>query len=138
MASSVFNYGSGKLTVEKALSISSGKIKAVLNDKAVSAIKASQQSVQQIVDDGRTVYGVNTGFGILANTAISKKDTATLQYKILQSHSVGVGDAIPIEVAKLMLITTVKNKHFLQNTLLLRRGRVRALSLTCNQTAKQL
>lgn len=107
MASSVFNYGSGKLTVEKALSISSGKIKAVLNDKAVSAIKASQQSVQQIVDDGRTVYGVNTGFGILANTAISKKDTATLQYKILQSHSVGVGDAIPIEVAKLMLITKV-------------------------------
>lgn len=107
MASSVFNYGSGKLTVEKALSISSGKIKAVLNDKAVSAIKASQQSVQQIVDDGRTVYGVNTGFGILANTAISKKDAATLQYKILQSHSVGVGDAIPIEVAKLMLITKV-------------------------------
>ena len=38
---------------------------------------------------------------------ISAEDTATLQYKILQSHSVGVGDPIPVEVAKLMLITKV-------------------------------
>jgi histidine ammonia-lyase len=44
----------------------------------------------------------------LANTGISKEDTATLQYKILQSHSVGVGDAIPVEVARLMLITKVQ------------------------------
>ena len=74
---------------------------------AQTAFTQSQQAVQQIVDEGRTVYGVNTGFGILANTAISKEDTATLQYKILQSHSVGVGDPIPVEVAKLMLITKV-------------------------------
>lgn len=104
---STFNYGIDTLTVTKVLAIAAGKLKAVLNEKAVQAIKASQQSVQQIVDEGRTVYGVNTGFGILANTAISKEDTATLQYKILQSHSVGVGDPIPVEVAKLMLITKV-------------------------------
>ncbi len=70
-------------------------------------IKASQQSVQKIVESNKTVYGVNTGFGILANTPISAEDTATLQYKILQSHSVGVGDPIPVEVAKIMLITKV-------------------------------
>ncbi len=104
---STFNYGIDTLTVNKVLAIAAGKLKAVLNDKAIQAIKASQQSVQQIVDDGITVYGVNTGFGILANTAISREDTATLQYKILQSHSVGVGDPIPVEVAKLMLITKV-------------------------------
>ncbi|OSZ79903.1 histidine ammonia-lyase [Chitinophagaceae bacterium IBVUCB2] len=102
-----FNYGIDTLTVSNVLAIANGKLKAVLSDKAIEVIKASQQSVQQIVDEGRTVYGINTGFGILANTAISKEDTATLQYKILQSHSVGVGDAIPVEVAKLMLITKV-------------------------------
>jgi histidine ammonia-lyase len=59
------------------------------------------------VENNKTVYGINTGFGILANTKISEEDTATLQYKILQSHSVGVGDPIPVEVAKLMLITKV-------------------------------
>lgn len=102
-----FNYGIDSLTVTKVLAIAAGKLNAVLNDKAIQAIEASQESVQQIVDEGRTVYGVNTGFGILANSAISREDTATLQYKILQSHSVGVGDPIPVEVAKLMLITKV-------------------------------
>jgi len=66
---------------------------------------ASRQYVQYIVDNDKTVYGVNTGFGILSNTKISKEDTATLQYKILQSHSVGAGDPIPAEIAKIMLVT---------------------------------
>lgn len=105
--SSIFNYGLHRLTTAIALDIAAGKIKGVLNDDARQKVQTSQQAVQEIVDTGRTVYGVNTGFGILANTAISKEDAATLQYKILQSHSVGVGDPIPVEVAKLMLITKV-------------------------------
>ncbi len=100
-----FNYGTDQLTIQQALAVASGKIKGVLNDEAVKKIKQSQREVQAIVDEGKTVYGINTGFGILANTPISKEDTATLQYKILQSHSVGVGDPVPVEVAKLMLIT---------------------------------
>ena len=103
----IFNYGVDQLTISKAIAIASGNIKAVLNEQAVQKIKTSQQHVQQIVKDNKTVYGINTGFGILANTPISEEDTATLQYKILQSHSVGVGDPIPAEVAKLMLITKV-------------------------------
>ena len=63
--------------------------------------------MQEIVANDTTVYGINTGFGILSNTKISAADTQTLQHKILQSHSVGVGDPIPAEVAKLMLITKV-------------------------------
>ena len=102
-----FRYGTDQLTVEKTIAIASGKLKAVLSEEAIKKIKASQQYVQQIVAENKTVYGVNTGFGILANTPISKEDTATLQYKILQSHSVGVGDPIPVEVAKIMLITKV-------------------------------
>ena len=101
----IFNYGIDQLTVASALALASGKIKGQLNKEALQKIEASYQSVQQIIANGKTVYGVNTGFGILANTPISKEDTALLQYKILQSHSVGVGDPISIEVAKLMLIT---------------------------------
>lgn len=100
-----FNYGIDQLTIEKVLSIAAGKTKGVLNQQALQKIETSYQSVQQIVAAGKTVYGVNTGFGILADTPISKEDTATLQYKILQSHSVGVGDPIPVTIAKLMLIT---------------------------------
>lgn len=103
-----FNYGIDRLTTAVALQIASGKIKGVLNKAAVEKVNSSHKAVQEIVAANKTVYGVNTGFGILANTAISADDTATLQYKILQSHSVGVGDPIPQEVAKLMLITKVQ------------------------------
>src|SRR6188474_1284912 len=102
-----FNYGIDPLTIGKAIDIARGKTSAILNDAAVKKIKTSHRYVEQIVKEKRTVYGVNTGFGILANTAISEDDTATLQHKILQSHSVGVGDPIPVEVAKLMMITKV-------------------------------
>ena len=105
--SKIFNYGMDQLSVEKTIGIASGNVKAVLNEQAIKKIKTSQQHVQQIVNEKKTVYGVNTGFGILANTPISEEDTATLQYKILQSHSVGVGDPIPVEVAKIMMITKV-------------------------------
>lgn len=103
-----FHYGIDKLTAATAIALAAGKIKGILTEEAINKINASRQSVQEIVDNNKTVYGINTGFGILANTPISKEDTATLQYKILQSHSVGVGDPIPIEVAKLMLITKVQ------------------------------
>lgn len=102
-----FNYGIDKLSVGIAVDISTKKRKGVLNDNALRKIQASQQNVTQIVANNKTVYGVNTGFGILANTKISEVDTATLQHKILQSHSVGVGEAVPVDVAKLMLVTKV-------------------------------
>ncbi|MBI5857320.1 MAG: histidine ammonia-lyase [Sphingobacteriales bacterium] len=102
-----FNYGIDRLTTAKAIAIASGKLKGVLNDDAINKINISAGNVQQIVEKEKTVYGVNTGFGILSNSKISKEDTATLQHRLLESHSVGVGDPIPVEVAKLMLITKV-------------------------------
>ncbi len=105
--SNVFHYGTDRLTVDKTIAIASGKLKAILGQDAIRKVNASHASVKQIVEANKTVYGVNTGFGILANTPISAEDTATLQYKILQSHSVGVGDPISTEVAKIMLITKV-------------------------------
>lgn len=103
-----FNYGTDQLTIAKTIGLAQGKIKGVLNSEAAEKIRRSQQAVQTIVENEETVYGINTGFGILANTQISAEDTRTLQYKILQSHSVGVGEAIPAEIARLMLITKLQ------------------------------
>lgn len=100
-----FRYGIDTLTTRKTIAIANGELKAVLSKEAINKILVSRRHVQQIVEENKTVYGVNTGFGILANTKISEEDTALLQHKILQSHSVGVGDAIPEEIAKIMLIT---------------------------------
>lgn len=103
-----FRYGTDTLTTGIALDIAAGKTRGILDEAAIHKINESHRQVQDIVASQRTVYGVNTGFGILANKPISAEDTATLQYKILQSHSVGVGDPIPAETAKLMLITKVQ------------------------------
>jgi len=103
----LFHYGTETLTVSKVIQIASGKMKGVINGDAKNNIIRSQHDVEQIARDNKTVYGITTGFGILANTKISEEDTRLLQHKILQSHSVGVGDPIPAELAKLMLITKV-------------------------------
>jgi histidine ammonia-lyase len=105
--SNTFKYGIDQLTIPIALELANGNIKGLICDEAIARIEKSRQYVQQIVDENTTVYGVNTGFGILANTKISEADTMILQHKILQSHSVGVGDPISPELAKLMLITKV-------------------------------
>ncbi len=104
----VFNYGIDTLTVAKAIQLCDGKLKGIINNEATHKILKSQNDVQQIVENHDTVYGINTGFGILSNKKISEEDTKTLQYKILQSHSVGVGNAIPKDIAKLMLITKLQ------------------------------
>ena len=102
-----FQYGIDQLTIGKVLQISSGRLQAILGPESIARINASATAVARIVAENRTVYGINTGFGILANTPISEADTRTLQYKILQSHSVGVGEPIHPEIAKIMLITKV-------------------------------
>jgi len=102
-----FNYGIDTLTIGNAIALANGRLKGIIIAEASKKIHESHDHVKQIIENNKTVYGINTGFGILANTKISEADTATLQYKILQSHSVGVGDPIPVEVAKLMMITKV-------------------------------
>ncbi|MCU7551442.1 histidine ammonia-lyase [Chitinophagaceae bacterium LB-8] len=102
-----FLYGVERLEIGKVLQIASQKVSGQLGAEARQKVENCFQQVQQIVANNQTVYGINTGFGILANTKISEEDTRLLQHKILQSHSVGVGEAIPVEIARLMLITKV-------------------------------
>lgn len=104
----LFNYGQDRLTVAVALDIAAGRVKGVLSPAAMERVRASYASVQAIVQQHTTVYGINTGFGPLCDTKISEEDTRALQYNILQSHSVGVGESIPEEIARLMLITKVQ------------------------------
>jgi histidine ammonia-lyase len=102
-----FNYGTGHLSIGICLDIASDKKKGVIGAAAKANIHSSWLQVSKIVARKVPVYGINTGFGPLCNTHIPEKDTCTLQYNLLKSHSVGVGNPIPKEIAKLMLITKV-------------------------------
>lgn len=102
-----FSFGEEYLTTGKALSLSRGKLKGALSAETKKLIAKSAAHVAAMVDKGEPVYGINTGFGPLCTTSISKDETRILQSNILQSHSVGVGQPIATELAKLMLILKV-------------------------------
>ncbi len=102
-----FRFGEDHLTAGIALGLARGSINGLFTDECLKNVNASYQRVQRIVEKGHTVYGINTGFGPLCNTKISKEDTKILQSNILQSHSVGVGTPIATELAKVMLILKI-------------------------------
>lgn len=102
-----FCFGEDWLTAGIAIAIAGGETRTELTSDTRKKVISSWKTVQNIVEKGHPVYGINTGFGPLCTTKISKEDTTILQTNILQSHSVGVGDSIAPEIAKLMMILKV-------------------------------
>jgi len=99
-----FNYGEDWLTARIALHLASREIGGKISKKCRGKVRKSQDTVARIIDKGHPVYGINTGFGPLCTTKISRDETKILQNNILKSHSVGVGKPIANQLAKLMLI----------------------------------
>ncbi len=104
-----FLYGEGYLTSGIAIKIATGDIKGTLSEATRKKIEENNRVVHNIVEKGEPVYGINTGFGPLCTTKISKEETKILQSNILQSHSVGVGEPIDQQIAKLMMILKVQS-----------------------------
>ncbi|MDZ4731344.1 MAG: histidine ammonia-lyase [Xanthomonadales bacterium] len=68
-----------------------------------NAVDQSRQIVLNALDDGHAHYGINTGFGVLANTRINTEQLSVLQQNILLSHACGVGRPVPPAITRLML-----------------------------------
>jgi histidine ammonia-lyase len=77
---------------------------ALLDDASMERIAGSAAAVERIVAGGETVYGVNTGFGLLANTRIPDDRLAELQTNLILSHSAGLGEPLPRHVTRLMIV----------------------------------
>ena len=93
----------GQLTLKQLQSIHASVQQLKLSETSRHAIRASQQVVQGAADGDAPVYGVNTGFGKLANQRISKAQLETLQLNLIRSHSVGVGSPLAPEIMRLMM-----------------------------------
>jgi histidine ammonia-lyase len=70
---------------------------------AHDAVDASRNIVLGALRDGRAHYGINTGFGVLANQRIGEEQLSELQQNILLSHACGVGEPVPPDITRLML-----------------------------------
>ena len=69
---------------------------------AAAAVEQSAATVSTIVAEGRTVYGINTGFGALATTSIPNDRLAELQRRLVLSHCVGVGALLSDDIVRLI------------------------------------
>jgi len=76
----------------------------VLDDAARERIVAARATVEKLIADGRTIYGVNTGFGKLADQSIPPDKVRELQRNLLLSHACGVGPRLPDEIVALALL----------------------------------
>jgi histidine ammonia-lyase len=80
----------------------------VLSDAAKQRIERSRSVVDQLIAGEamprRVSYGINTGFGFLADVRISATQIVELQYNLVRSHAAGVGPLLPIPVVRGMLL----------------------------------
>ena len=85
--------------------IHAGEVRLALADSARAGLDRARATVQRIVDSGEVVYGINTGFGKLAQTIIPTSRLAELQRNLVLSHSAGTGEPLAPGVVRLVLAT---------------------------------
>src|SRR5439155_1181511 len=91
------------LTLEDVVAVARGAHVAFAGP-ARERVRAAREVVEHAVADGRTMYGVTTGFGALADVAIAPEQTSALQRGIVTSHATAVGRPLSREEARAMLL----------------------------------
>ena len=92
------------LTIDDVVQVARFDTKVEIAVSAIEQIKKSRDVIEDAIKAGRTVYGVNTGFGDLASVSIGPEDLAKLQVNLIRSHSAGVGQPFSIEVVRGMIL----------------------------------
>lgn len=92
------------LTLADVVAVARDGARVALCDDARGRIATSRAYIERLVAEGRTVYGVTTGFGKLANVRIDAADVQQLQRNLVVSHAMGVGTPYPAEVVRAMLL----------------------------------
>ena len=78
-----------------------------LGSEAKRRIAESSEFIDEVVAGGETVYGINTGFGMLANVRISDDELGQLQENLVRSHATGVGEDLSDEVVRMLMLMKV-------------------------------
>ena len=94
-----------KVTISNLYEDLSNRIKHLKEDK--SSVLESRAIVEEALDRDEPMYGINTGFGALANKRVGDEQLKQLQRNLVLSHSVGVGDLIPKDISRLMLLLKI-------------------------------
>ncbi len=94
----------GSLTIDQVHQVARLRQRVELSPAARSLLERSQETLRTVLEDGAAIYGVNTGFGALASQRVGGDQLEALQINLLRSHASGVGEPLPEEVVRSMML----------------------------------
>lgn len=97
------------LTLEEVIKVAREYAKVEIDKNAINKIIASRKVVDDIVEEERIVYGVNTGFGSLSKVSISKEDTVQLQENLIRTHAVGFGEPLDEDEVRAIILIRINS-----------------------------
>ncbi|WP_027366110.1 histidine ammonia-lyase [Desulfotruncus alcoholivorax] len=92
------------LSLEQVISVARGSTPVKLHVSGKAKLLKSRGAVEKILAGDQVVYGVNTGFGKFSDVTVSAEDRNTLQKNIIMSHACGVGEPLPREAVRAMML----------------------------------
>ncbi|ENP7129590.1 histidine ammonia-lyase [Raoultella sp. YJ] len=99
----------GQLSLAQLREVFQQPLTITLDEQAFAAINESVACVNAILAEGRTAYGINTGFGLLASTRISTDDLENLQRSLVLSHAAGIGEPLDDAMARLIMVLKINS-----------------------------
>ncbi len=92
------------LALEDVVAVARRRFHVALSSEAAGRIEAARAVVERAVAEDRVVYGVTTGFGKFADVAIPHEKLGQLQLNLVRSHAAGVGDPLPVETVRALML----------------------------------
>ena len=106
---SVIQLDGNTLSPAEVYAVASENIEIKLSDDSWNRIVKSRKVVEDILDSGEVVYGINTGFGSLVDTNISNEHLQDLQVNLIRSHATGLGDGMSKSAVKAMMVARINS-----------------------------
>ncbi len=107
--SNIFTLTPGQLTLSDCRAFFRQHRPMALEQNAYSGMQAASDTVSDVLRQGRTVYGINTGFGLLANTRIEEDELELLQRSIVLSHAAGIGAFMQPSTVRLLMLLKINS-----------------------------
>ena len=111
--SDTYKIGEKLISLSDISKIITENIQIELSDKASKKVVACRGYLnKKMADSSSPIYGINTGFGSLCNHKISAEDLEQLQKNLVISHACGIGDIVPNDVVKIMMLLKIQSLSY--------------------------
>jgi histidine ammonia-lyase len=93
-----------KLTIEDVVAVARHQAAAAISERAKERVREARETLERLVKEKKTIYGVTTGFGAFGNVSIQPEDLKQLQVNLVRSHASGVGKPVSGDVTRALML----------------------------------